>query len=166
MRFTVCSWNVNGIHKLKQFFSQTRQTVKCPDVICLQETWAATPLEQFSIINYAAFHADVMPSLGMRAMGGVSTYFWMDTFVNGRLIKLTLLENRNVHFFPCKKWTLQGPRGDFATRSTVTEVTAWTLPNGALVGKPLNGHLKMTPKDVLQWTPQGPFFRNLKKLPI
>jgi hypothetical protein len=66
-------------------------------------------------------------------------------------------------FFSCKKWTLQGPHGDFATRSTVTEVTAWTLPNGALVGKPLHGPLKMTSKDVLQWTPQGPFFRNLKK---
>jgi hypothetical protein len=65
-------------------------------------------------------------------------------------------------FFPCKKWTLQGPRRDFATRSTVTEVTAWTLPNGALVWKPLHGPLRMTPKDVTQWTPQGPFFKFFK----
>jgi hypothetical protein len=62
-----------------------------------------------------------------------------------------------------KKWTSQGPRRDFATRSMVAEVTAGTLPNRVPVGKPLHGRLWMTPKDVTTWTPQSPFFMNFKK---
>ncbi len=85
---SICTWNVNGIRKLRQFFSRPRVTVKNPDVLCLQETWAATSQEQFSIDDYVAFHADALPSLGPRPVGGVSTYLKIETFQSGRLIRV------------------------------------------------------------------------------
>ncbi len=81
----VCTWNVNGIKKLKQFFP----TLTNPDVLCLQETWASSSLEQLCIHDYAAFYADALPSQGPRAVGGLSTYFRMETFASGKLVKLT-----------------------------------------------------------------------------
>ncbi len=85
---SVCTWNVNGIRKLRQFFSRKRHTVKNPDVLCLQETWAATALEQFSIDDYVAFHGDALPSLGPRPVGGVSTYLRIEAFQSGRLVRV------------------------------------------------------------------------------
>jgi hypothetical protein len=46
-------------------------------------------VEQFSIDDYVVFHADAIPTQGPRASGGVSTYFKMETFVTGKLVKLT-----------------------------------------------------------------------------
>ncbi len=88
MKLSACSWNVNGIRKLKNIFSRPRQTVRDPDIICLQETWATTELEQLSVSDYVAFHAPALPSNGPRGVGGVSTYFKIDSFVAGCLVKL------------------------------------------------------------------------------
>ncbi len=56
-------------------------------MLCLQETWAASDVEQLSITNYVGFHAEAMPSHG-HPVAGLSTYFKMETFVHGRLVKL------------------------------------------------------------------------------
>ncbi len=85
---SICTWNVNGIRKLHQFFSRSRKTVQAPDILCLQETWAASSTEQLSIHDYVSFHANAQPSLGPRPVGGVSTYLKMETFKSGRLVRI------------------------------------------------------------------------------
>ncbi len=83
MKFSAFLWNVNGIRKLRNFFSRPRQTVRDPDIICHQEMWAITDLEQLAISNYVAFHAPALPSNGPRGVGGVSTYFKIDSGESG-----------------------------------------------------------------------------------
>jgi exonuclease III len=78
----LCTWNVNGVRKLRQFFSRARQVVQTPDILCLQETWATCESDQLSIPNYVAFHAEAQLSQG-HGLGGVSTYFNIDTFAHG-----------------------------------------------------------------------------------
>lgn len=56
-------------------------------MLCLQETWAASDVEQLSIDNYVAFHAEAQLSHG-HPVGGLSSYFRIDLFADGRLVKL------------------------------------------------------------------------------
>ncbi len=44
--------------------------------------------EQMSILDYVAFHAEALPSMG-HPVGGLSSYFRITSFAEGRLIKLT-----------------------------------------------------------------------------
>ncbi len=84
---SLCTWNVNGARKLRRFFARSRETVRDPDVLCLQETWATTDAKQLSIQNYVAFHAEAQPSQG-HGVGGLSSFFRIEAFAKGRLVKL------------------------------------------------------------------------------
>lgn len=78
----VTSWNVNGVAKLESFFGRPRSSVIAPDVLFLQETWAASESEQLVIRGYVAHHAPAVPSYGHNVCG-VSSYFRLDTFSGG-----------------------------------------------------------------------------------
>ncbi len=87
VKINLSSWNVNGVRKLRQFFTRTRQTVRNPDVLCLQETWAVHDSDQLSIPDYVAFHAEAQLSRG-RGVGGLTSFFRIESFPDGRLVKL------------------------------------------------------------------------------
>jgi exonuclease III len=83
----ITSWNVNGVLKLRSFFGRPRETVVCPDVLFLQETWANADGEQFLIKGYVAHHAPALPSSGHNVCG-VSSYFRLEVFSGGVIQRL------------------------------------------------------------------------------
>jgi exonuclease III len=80
-RFKCVTWNVNGVEKLR-CNGNVLTFLAGFDIVLLQETYSSTTEDVLCLKGFIPHHQLARPST-RRATWGVSTFFWIDSFVGG-----------------------------------------------------------------------------------
>jgi hypothetical protein len=88
LNITATSWNVNSVAKIRNDPRALAHISSC-DVVFLQETLSTTPESCLLLPGFVGQHSLAIPT-NRRPSRGISSFFKIETFVDGALSQVTL----------------------------------------------------------------------------